>query len=1131
MVFLDIVSFMKIEPYLLIVLMVSPLYSSAADYVLSNLTHGSSVSFCPNGTISVIDRSSDSSFEHAIEYHCSTDIVLQDGDNIQNVGSETVLLSANKSIRLNGGHAIGYSGGPSYYSPIFLRAITGSVEYIDLNSGSPSHIHGDIIAKQDIRLRSSSIYGSTYSESGKIVLTGSNNGVFGEVIANSNITINDAINIEGDVKSTGGFVTLSEKAHVTGDVIANQYVELDNSFVDGSVISEGQFVRVLGEKSEITGQVKANQQVTLHNTVIGGSVTSTGMYVEVTGSGNVINGDVLATQRVKLIGAQVCGDVTSSGEFIETGSSSVVVGDLKANQNITLGQYTSIYGNLTSSGNKVSLTESSIYSDISSIIAHESNTVVSGSSNNAVCGRIKARSFSGLTHYCGKSEPGCNYAAYNCPGGGYSAPPQCKSTPPPPEESNDLSILVTPKDDMALMCGEDLPQFTILTTDNGDPTSTNILTELSNPGLFSLEVVVGQEVEANKLFTSNVNGELVLRVVPNDINNTNFEADTSYFATFTLSENTAQSQAVRFMFTPFLLDVRDPISGQDNIGVVAGKAKAVSAKLLACTTSGEPVIASNFSGAPSVSHHIVHPLSGMNGDLTFNPHFERGVTDALLTINESGLFSVELHDSFQCEGFSECPENGVARVSGKVDIRARPWTVAICENSISLANGDALQGSGFIAAGEEFSLKVKPIVWQSGGALDGPINTESYCNNARVTSNFMRSDGPSAQITLTSEQHTPIETRSQMATLLASNQPLSKAHDAEANEGYIFSNLYWNEVGSLTIKANLANTYLGMEVNQGERTVGRFYPKYFKAINSQWVYPLDQDFVYMGQPFNEISYDVVALNAKKENVRNYVHFSPELRQHFHLGELSSYSERFVPPASSNTDWNLLNGASVGTFKVIKASLNANCINSPCWEKGTEEKGDYPDGPFNHNESALYSQIGLVAMPSEVIDEVNFFDNTHILETQPDIRFGRINIKDVGGNQGTSIRLPMSTEIWFNHRFVTHFSDSSTRVDGEHYDVTPIWSSSYPDNAKLTGAATFFAGKSMQILASQNTSAREQVKFIINLDQVGNALPWLKYNWERSTTAEENPSAVVTFGIHRGNDRIIYRGEPNFIGMN
>ncbi|WP_420899157.1 DUF6701 domain-containing protein, partial [Photobacterium kishitanii] len=39
-------------------------------------------------------------------------------------------------------------------------------------------------------------------------------------------------------------------------------------------------------------------------------------------------------------------------------------------------------------------------------------------------------------------------------------------------------------------------------------------------------------------------------------------------------------------------------------------------------------------------------------------------------------------------------------------------------------------------------------------------------------------------------------------------------------------------------------------------------------------------------------------------------------------------------------------------------------------------------------------------------------------------------------------------------------------------------------------------------------------------------PWFQFNWRG--LGDESPSAVVTFGVYRGNDRIIYRGEK---GMN
>ncbi|MDW2173274.1 DUF6701 domain-containing protein, partial [Vibrio sp. 1567] len=181
----------------------------------------------------------------------------------------------------------------------------------------------------------------------------------------------------------------------------------------------------------------------------------------------------------------------------------------------------------------------------------------------------------------------------------------------------------------------------------------------------------------------------------------------------------------------------------------------------------------------------------------------------------------------------------------------------------------------------------------------------------------------------------------------------------------------------------LDSTYFGMKVNEGYRHIGRFYPKYFKVQSQDWTYPKNQGFVYMNQPFEKVTYDVVALNANKEDVKNYAHFAPSLQQHFYLGELGGYQDRFVPPAPQKAEWKRIGDASIGQFAIEKASTNATCHNSPCWEKD-KTKGHYPDGPFNRGANSKSSKIGLVT--THVVDEVNFFDGGEILTKQPDIRF-------------------------------------------------------------------------------------------------------------------------------------------------
>ncbi len=96
------------------------------------------------------------------------------------------------------------------------------------------------------------------------------------------------------------------------------------------------------------------------------------------------------------------------------------------------------------------------------------------------------------------------------------------------------------------------------------------------------------------------------------------------------------------------------------------------------------------------------------------------------------------------------------------------------------------------------------------------------------------------------------------------------------------------------------------------------------------------------------------------------------------------------------------------------------------------------------------------------------------------------------------------------------------------------------SAVLSGADTLSRGKSAQLTASQNASVkgtREQVSFKLRIgdpsageassldcegDKLG-GMEYLQYNWFGE--GDDNPSFMVTFGVYRGNDRVIFRGEP------
>ncbi|AXY03171.1 polymer-forming cytoskeletal protein [Vibrio alfacsensis] len=761
--------------------------------------------------------------------------------------------------------------------------------------------------------------------------------------------------------------------------------------------------------SIIYGNLQTISGISLQNALIDGNVNSGGMNIELNGNYNVINGSIFAKQHIDLSNTSVCGSVESEGGALYTRSNAnLIVGNIKTPQNVELIN-TEVFGSIDSEGANVTLDSSSVYANNMAVDVFQKASRVKGMGQ--VCGGIKAHTIdSTITRYCGIDEPNCSYASQRrCPD---KVVPICEIKPP---SEDDFELVVTPHDDIALMCGESLPQFLATTTNNGEPASTKVTATLSHPSLFTLKVIKGAKNGSDYLSTDE--GQLELEIIPKDIDQ--LELGANYRLTFTVANDAEKAQAVKFMFEPFMFEAysKDPGTSVDEISVVAGKSQIVNTRLLACSATGEQIVATNYDGLPKVSHSIIKPAQGSKGNFAYSADFTDGLSSHGLITNESGLFNVRLNDSFDCKGYENCPTNGAVTVSGSFDVKSRPWTLAICDAGQPLRSGTSSSGNGFIASGEDFSVTVKPIVWQAGGSLSNPVNTRNYCD-ADVTRNFMLDDAPAASVILSSKQATPQATSSNQTKLLESPLGLSKTHKEHSGDGYIFSQLSWQEVGSLRVKANLSGEYLDLTVNEGFRNIGRFYPKYFKARDVEWAYPSGQSFVYMNQPMDSISYNVIALNADKQNVLNYVHFAPNYRQHFNLGELSSYSDRFVPPLSSQGEWSKIGNASVGRFTIIKAASGATCLNSPCWEKD-ETDGQYPDGPFNKTNSAATSKIGLTYELGNVVDEVHFLDATHIFSTQPDVRFGRLNFKDVGGNQGMTIRVPLDVEVWEGGRFVTH----------------------------------------------------------------------------------------------------------------
>lgn len=716
-------------------------------------------------------------------------------------------------------------------------------------------------------------------------------------------------------------------------------------------------------------------------------------------------------------------------------------------------------------------------------------------------------------------------------------------------ESN-YELALTPSTQLALMCGSEAPQFSVKTSHNHQAQSADVLLSVSpNDADFVITPLAGfgSQIEQGK-FRSNSSGVLKVTVKPNTYSAE--LANSTYQLTASIADDTSIMSRATFAFVPYKFDVK-PHSEKEwtnqPIPIIAGKFEPIDVRVLACSADeSNNAIVLKYNKTLDNSNlraRVTTPERNGVGDITVRDlTFEEGVAEANIMFSDAGSVNVTLEDpEFNCTNFSElvdpitgkCPIND-GSLKGEFNLKSRPWKIAACHIAATSDGkpNPATQnsGSGFIAAGENFNVTYKPIVHsdakgQASHLCDYPV-THNYFIDSAVDASFnvnfsvlYPNDGDVAN--------------------LADTQSLAFAQ-GEAASGKVVE-YAWDEVGSLNLQTTA--TYLGMPLDKDSVTIGRFYPKYFQVTGSDWVYPNGQSFAYMGQPFDGVTYSVEALNSNEGSLKNYALFESSNLAMFNIDELGTFAERFDAPNSEGS-WGLSDETkSIGAFTIGGNSLcgvdsSNRTMGSACFIKDFTKINDpkgYADGPYNQGGDE--TKVGVVFAGNSQ-DPVAFLDldtaNDSRLVSQPGIRFGRVNLSDVGEKQGTDtvIHIPLRIEYWNGDRFTLNLDDSQTRVLGDKAKQVHIWPTG--DGAtladvELSAGGNVVSGRSRSIEAREAESNRQQTRVWLNLDPSGNDLPWLKYNWDKDQAGEENPSSVVTFGIHRGNDRVIYRGEPGLTG--
>ncbi|EGR2324321.1 MSHA biogenesis protein MshQ [Vibrio alginolyticus] len=721
--------------------------------------------------------------------------------------------------------------------------------------------------------------------------------------------------------------------------------------------------------------------------------------------------------------------------------------------------------------------------------------------------------------------------------------------------SDDYEVTLSPAAQYALMCGTEQPSFAIETKNNGYAESTGVTVQVyPDADNFSIDVVESTGTGSYPSFTtSNVSsklGKLKLQVSVKD--QSSIDLDEEYTLKVTVDNDSSKTQTSTFKFVPFKFSADDQY-------VIAGKLKEVEVKAQACNDDNE-VDDIDYDGKPDVSYQWVRPASGAVGSLTYSPSFSSGKSSKGLTLEDSGEMLVTLtDDNFTCSG-GDCPIEGdgnTKTLKGQFTVYSRPWTFAICSPDDTNMDGSITDSSSaaFTAAGNSFELSVRPLRWVSDGDDSDPedgtteIEISGYCSSPVTQNFFIAGSAITSTVGLTHSVAEPDggDDGSLSGTLVYSNS-------AGTNNTYLlYSRLSWSEVGVLKVTADTQANYLGMNVNPGYRDIGRFYPAWLSLVSNNWDYASDHDgFMYMSQP---ISYDFVveAQNMDGEATTNYSSFSSDLIADVQLLAVDTDDNEDISDRVENYYLNYWDGSDSWSGSQLSVSNQSFQFNKS--ETNSSPLTTEADGPFTN---------GFGLLVADKVDDVDFLtsEDTNLelnddigksFPTQPDIRYGRMAMDDVGGTSVSTINIPLRTEYWNGSRFITNTDDSASDYssDKDYVCYQEVWSEASGSDGSLNGVTkTVDSGVNDELYATPysegySSSIRQQLRFWLRMDDTSTtspqtletdyvtcgssymSQPWLQYNWRGK--GDEDPSSVVTFGIHRGNDRVIYRGEPGLTG--
>ena len=473
-----------------------------------------------------------------------------------------------------------------------------------------------------------------------------------------------------------------------------------------------------------------------------------------------------------------------------------------------------------------------------------------------------------------------------------------------------------------------------------------------------------------------------------------------------------------------------------------------------------------------------------------------------------------------------------------------------------------LPGSGtipnnpiFTVAGQKLLITYRAVAWKAGDDSNGNgIADENEISAINATTTNYTNE------TLTSLAY------SEVAPIGGITDALNIIDNSTTFvEGIKTDEISYDEVGIISLTAKREKYLLieGVDIEGYAPYVGRFIPDHFKVTQiidgDIWAYCNSVDtqveslpFAYVGQNLADdssrgaLAYEVLpgfvieARNKKDKLTQNYIETFFKLNDASFerlsltvnsLSVLAPIEDAFTQGKDPLTKVGLTAILGDGSFVDDKGVITYSYHNNDSFIYHHEANSEVIEFPADIDLSMVsIIDDDLVATLDELVDDATLIFTLH--PTAPDIRFGRAQLENSYGPDTSDLPQRLSVNYFTANGYVLSATDTCTTYDSDRITLSNISldPAKTPVKTDVTGKFSdeLPFGETRSIILTAPTTGPTDIN-IGQVEVIYTISEWLQYDWAYDTEAvdglfNDNPRAVATFGIYRGNDRIIYQRE-------